>query len=340
MGKGGEFDIAKNIRLVEWLKCEILSSVAELYRLLASGIKKGSRGSQDAIADCLSSMIVAAYLLGKRLGIPFLVIDNKIESKIRLGMIEEHDVENIINILLIGQDRRPGESRARSDSMMILTINKKNGTIKITSLMRDMYVQIPGYSDNRINAAYAFGGMQLLNDTIRKNFLIHIDGNVEVDFDGFTQGIDTIGGVEITLTKKEGEHLKKRGFSNATEGKNQMDGKMALAYARIRKIGDDFGRTERQRNVIMAAIQKVKGSSIPQIAALANKVLPFVTTDMTNDQILNLAFTALKADLNNIEQHRIPVDGSYKNASIRGMSVLVPDLTVNRQELKRIIYGQ
>ena len=78
--------------------------------------------------------------------------------------------ENIINILLIGQDRRPGESRARSDSMMILTINKKNGTIKITSLMRDMYVQIPGYSDNRINASYVFGGMQLLNDTIKKIF--------------------------------------------------------------------------------------------------------------------------------------------------------------------------
>ena len=113
-----------------------------------------------------------------------------------------------------------------------------------------------------------------------------------------------------------------------------------MAYARIRKIGDDFGRTERQRNVIMAAIQKVKGSSIPQIVALANKVLPFVTTDMTNDQILNLAFTAVKADLNNIEQHRIPVDGSYRNARIRGMAVLVPDLIVNRQELNKIIYGQ
>ena len=234
--------------------------------------------------------------------------------------------ENIINILLIRQDGDRVKA-GRSDSMMILTINKKNGTIKITSLMRDMYVQIPGYSDNRINASYAFGGMQLLNETIKKNFLIHIDGNVEVDFDGFTQGIDTIGGVEINLNQKEAAHLRSQGFSNATEGKNQMDGKMALAYARIRKIGDDFGRTERQRNVIMAAIQKVKGSSIPQIAALANKVLPFVTTDMTNDQILNLAFTALKADLNNIEQHRIPVDGSYKNASIRGMSVLVPDLT-------------
>src|SRR5665647_428567 len=90
--------------------------------------------------------------------------------------------KDIINILLIGQDRRPGEQRARSDSMMIATINKKNNTVSITSLMRDMYVQIPGYSDNRINAAYAFGGMELLDATIEKNFLVHIDGNIEVDF--------------------------------------------------------------------------------------------------------------------------------------------------------------
>jgi len=249
--------------------------------------------------------------------------------------------KNIINILLIGQDRRPGENRARSDSMMILSINKKKNTIKLISLMRDMYVQIPGYSDNRINAAYAFGGMNLLDETIKKNLLIEVDGNIEVDFDGFIKGIDTIGGIEITLNKKEAAHLRGEGFSNAKEGTVQMDGEMALAYSRIRKVGkDDFERTERQRRVILAAIKKVKGSSIPQIIALANKVLPFVTTDMSNDQILNLAMTAIQADLNNIEQYRIPVDGSYQNAKIRGMLVLVPDLAVNRQELKKIIYGQ
>ena len=114
------------------------------------------------------------------------------------GVIRDKD---IINILLIGQDRRPGEGRARSDSMMIATLNRKNGSIKITSLMRDMYVQIPGYSDNRINAAYAFGGMKLLNEVIAKNFLIHIDGNIEVDFEGFIEGIDIIGGVEISINR-------------------------------------------------------------------------------------------------------------------------------------------
>jgi len=89
VGKSGGFDIAKNIRLVEWLKSEILTSVAELYQLLANGAK----GSKDVIADCLASLITAAYLLGKRLGISFAAVDSKIESKIRLGIIEEHDVE-------------------------------------------------------------------------------------------------------------------------------------------------------------------------------------------------------------------------------------------------------
>jgi len=89
MARDTELDIAKNIRLVEWLKSELLTSVAELFRLLANGIK----GSQEALADCLSSMIVAAYLLGKRLGVPFEMIDRKMENKIRLGIIEEHDVE-------------------------------------------------------------------------------------------------------------------------------------------------------------------------------------------------------------------------------------------------------
>ena len=247
--------------------------------------------------------------------------------------------KDIINILLIGQDRRPGEKRARSDSM-IATLNKRDKSIKITSLMRDMYVQIPGYSDNRINAAYAFGGMKLLNEVIEKNFQVHIDGNVEVDFEGFIEGIDIIGGVPITITKKEASHLNSRGFSNLSAGKVNMDGELALAYARIRKIGADQARTERQRKVIMAAFDKMKGSSVPEIISLANKVLPNTTTDLSNDQLINLGVTALTSDLGSIEQYRIPINGAYKDAWIRGMLVMVPDLKVNRQELKNIIYGE
>ncbi len=203
-----------------------------------------------------------------------------------------------------------------------------------------MYVQIPGYSDNRINAAYAFGGMKLLNQTIEKNFKVHIDGNVEVDFEGFIEGIDIIGGVPITITKAEASHLSSQGFPNLSAGKVNMDGKLALAYARIRKIGNDHGRTERQRKVIVAAFEKMKGSSIPDIMALANKVFPCITTDLSNDQLINLGITALTSNLGTIEQHRIPIDGAYKDAWVRKMLVMIPDLEVNRQELKKIIYGE
>ena len=116
---------------------------------------------------------------------------------------EIHKLEGKVYLNLDGQDRRPGEGRARSDAMIIASINKTDKTIKLTSLMRDMYVQIPGYSDNRINAAYAFGGMELLDAAIKQNFDIDIDGNIEVDFSGFKNVIDSIGSVDIQVDADE-----------------------------------------------------------------------------------------------------------------------------------------
>ncbi|MFA6698344.1 MAG: LCP family protein [Eubacteriales bacterium] len=249
--------------------------------------------------------------------------------------------KNVINIMLIGQDRRPGEKRARSDSMMIATINKKTNTVSVTSLMRDMYVQIPGYSDNRINVSYAYGGMKLLNETIERNFLIPIDGNIEVDFDGFKEVVDILGGIDIQVNAKEAKHLRSQGFSYVTEGTVHMDGKLALAYSRIRKIGHaDYERTERQRRVVTAAFNKAKDLSYSEIISLVNVALPLVTTDLSNTQILSLAYTIFRMDVDNINTYRIPVDGAFKEASIRKMSVLVPDLYKNRQALKEYIYGE
>ena len=103
--------------------------------------------------------------------------------------------KDIVNLLLIGQDRREGQDRQRADSMIMVTLNKKTKQISMTSFMRDLYVQIPGYSDNRINATYAFGGMDLLDSTLNTNFGVEIAGNVEVDFGEFQTLIDSIGGI-------------------------------------------------------------------------------------------------------------------------------------------------
>ncbi len=262
--------------------------------------------------------------------------------------------DNVLNLLLIGQDRRPGEERARSDSMIIMTINKTDKTIKLTSLMRDLYVQIPGYSDNRINAAYAFGGMELLDETIKRNFDIEIDGNIEVDFSGFQQVIDIVGGIELDIHEDEIKVLNDyiRELNQMSEqdenanvvtqaGRQHLNGIQALAYSRIRYVGNgDFGRTERQRKVLTAAFDKVKNSGVNEMLKLADTIFPLLTTDMSNADLIGAGMEVLGMGVSEIETYNIPEDASFQYASIRGMSVLVPDIDKCREVLREIIYGR
>lgn len=257
-------------------------------------------------------------------------------------------MENVVNILLIGQDRRTGEGRARSDSMILCTINKSAKTLTMISFMRDMYVQIPGYQDNRINASYAFGGMKLLNECIEKNFGITVDGNVEVDFGGFSGIIDELGGVEIELTASEASYLNRRGnwdFENNAgtwnlkAGMNKLNGSQAFAYSRIRQVGNgDFGRTERQRKVLNVLLEKAKDMSLTQVNNLLRKFLPLLTTDMTTSEIFGYALdiAPLLKDLK-VSTVQIPAEGAYKMTMIRGMSVLLPDLEKNNKILEDIM---
>lgn len=259
--------------------------------------------------------------------------------------------EMVVNILLIGQDRRKGEGRSRSDAMILCTINTEKKTLTLTSFMRDMYIQIPGYKDNRINVCYALGGMPLLDDALLKNFGIRVDGNVEVDFDGFMDVIDLIGGVDISLTSSEASYLNRRGnwdiednqYWNLTEGVNHLNGSQALAFSRIRAVGGDgdFGRTNRQRVVLNALFEKAKTLSLLELDRLLTEMLPMITTDLTNAEILNYA-TMLLPMLSELKMQtlRIPADDTYSYATISGMSVLLPDLAANRELLEEAMVGQ
>jgi LCP family protein required for cell wall assembly len=247
------------------------------------------------------------------------------------------DEEHIINILLIGQDRRPGQGRQRSDAMILCSINKQTQTLTMTSFLRDLYVQIPGYQDNRLNAPYVLGGMPLLMHTLKHNFGIVVDGCVEVDFSRFEKIIDLMGGVDIELTSAEAAHLNASGFS-LREGMNRLDGEAALAYSRIRYIGTDFGRTNRQRTVLTALVNQSRNISLTQMNSLLEGILQLITTDMSNGQILELAwdcFPMLK-DLK-LKTQYIPAEGTYQFANIRGMSVIVADMEANRQLLANTI---
>lgn len=245
--------------------------------------------------------------------------------------------KNIINILLIGTDMT-SEEGTRSDSIIIATINKKGKTIKLTSLMRDLYVPIPGQVDNRINAAYTLGGMDLLKKTVEENFSIEIEGCVEVDFLGFISAIDIIGGVDIELNKAEAYYLSNSSGLSFTEGANNLTGETALAYSRIRYIGNaDYERTERQRNVLTAAFDKLKDSGIKTLLELANDVLPFITTNLTPSQIFTMVTNVILMDISNIQSYRIPADGEFIETTIRDMAVLLPNIPENSRLLKEYI---
>ena len=238
--------------------------------------------------------------------------------------------DDLLNILLVGQDRRPGQGRQRSDSMILCSINVSSKRIAMISFLRDLYVQIPGYTDNRMNAAYVFGGFPLLKDTLKKNFGITVDGCFEVDFTGFTALIDKIGGVDISLSAAEANVVG----NGAVEGENHLDGTSALKYARIRKIDSDFQRTNRQRKVLLACYEKVKQRSLKELLGLLDDALPYLTTDLSNSQIYAIAAKMFPIVSNvSIETYHIPPDGTYTDLYIRGMAILYPDLQMIRDIL-------
>lgn len=239
--------------------------------------------------------------------------------------------ENVINILLVGQDRREGQPRLHSDAMILCTINKAKKTLTMTSFMRDMWVPIPGYGEQRINTTYMIDGFDLLNKTLEHNFGVSADYNVEIDFSGFMTTVDLVGGVDVELTKQEAEYLNRRGNWDIeenmgwtlTEGMNHLTGSQALAYSRIRDIGDDFARTGRQRTVLMALIDAATKMPSTELYGLVQTLLPLFSTDMSKGQILGLAVDMLPmiTELELVSQ-RIPMDGQFSYAKIEGNDVI------------------
>ena len=253
------------------------------------------------------------------------------------------DGEEYVNILLIGQDRRWNETVGRSDAMVLLTFNKETNTIFMTSFLRDLYVQIPGYPDNRMNSAYALGGMELLEETISLNFGVPIDGSVSVDFFRFPEIVDMLGGLDLELTQAEADYLNRRGNWalgpegsdwTLTAGINHMTGEQCLAYSRIREFDSDFHRTSRQHQVLMALVGKVKDLSITDAMGWLDQFLPMVKTNMTNQQILTHAFSLFPMlSGSEFKTQRVPKWQQYDNVVINGMQVLLPKLPLIRQEL-------
>ena len=226
---------------------------------------------------------------------------------------------DVVNILLVGQDRRT-EKRARSDSMILVTINKEKNSITFTSFLRDAYVQIPGYKPHKLCHAFQYGGFSLLNETLWVNYGVRVDGNAEVDFNRFMGLIDLLGGVDIKLTKKEVNYMTNNGkkWPELQPGMNHLTGEQALLYSRIRYIDTDYRRTERQRTVLMSLLDEYKSKSVLEMLDLLNDILPLVTTTMEKSEIVSLATNLFPmAKSATINSQQIPAAGTFKGGSVR-----------------------
>lgn len=248
-----------------------------------------------------------------------------------LSGIQVNSDDQIVNILIIGNDYRKESgynAGGLTDTMIIGTMDLKHGSLKLTSLMRDLVVEIPGHGKNKLNAANSYGGIELLYKTIATNFNIELDGYVEVGFQAFQDIVDKVGGVEVELTESEVEYLnttnyiRKKKYRNVKVGKQTLNGSQALGYCRIRKKGttvnglrDDYGRTWRQRTVINAVFDKVKKLPMSDWIDIANSVLKHVTTDLTNDQIIDYMKDVVTMGTTEMYQLQIPVSGYYRSAA-------------------------
>lgn len=317
--------------------------------------KRKKSGFLKKIIKLILGVFLTVFVLYSLFSFYLISKVNVVENGVRTSSSQSlYSSPLVKNILLIGTDSR-GEDKGRSDSMILLSISRKTSKISLVSFMRDAYVQIPGYGGNRLNAAYSQGGAELLMDTIEENFHIKIDDYFTVNFISFANIVDAVGGVEIEIRDDEAEAINvlldsPEGnllFGTPSEsdylhggGKYKLNGKQALSYSRLRKVGNaDFERTERQRKVLNQIIKNAAVMNPLKLGTAAKDVLPSMNTNMSklNMYLLSLRLPSLLIAYD-FQQLRIPADNTYTGTDIDGMSVLEIDFDANLDIIEQKLY--
>lgn len=295
----------------------------------------------------ITTLIVVFLLLFGMYSCTSIVLINKmdhVDTAYRNRRSDALSKSYVTNILIIGTDGRTESERGRSDTVMLASVNSRTNTISLISFMRDCYVEIPNYGWDRLNASYSYGGAELLMDTIEHNFGIAIDDYVSINFISFVNIVDSVGGIDVNISEAEANEInvilqaEVNGLmgDKATDdmiiggGEHHLNGKQALAYARIRYIGNaDFERTQRQREVVELVMNKMKTLNPSYFTKLSTSVLPGVTTNMSTAEMYVLSLQApLKLGYDR-QQLQVPAEGTYYGDTINGSSVLVVDFDSN-----------
>ena len=235
--------------------------------------------------------------------------DKQIEKNIKNNKIWYNN--DIINILLMGIDNGSiNYPYGRSDSMIVASINKKRKKVRLVSLARSAYVSIKGYPNTRLNHAHGYGGAALAMNTVERNYRIRIDNYISTNFECFKQLVDQLGGVDITLTKKEAKAMKDKlrseGYTYIGAGNYCLNGETALYYVRLRKIDSDRQRTQRQRNVLTSIATRIQNMGFIEMNSLLNRILPLITTNLSKRQIVSQLTNVSSYLSNGIEQDVLP----------------------------------
>lgn len=323
-----------------------------------------SRKRKNTGLKVLLAMVAFFLVVVIGLGGVLFVGVNSIAGKFTKAEPIEHieDVDSLVseshvkNILLIGADKAKGGA-SRSDSIMIASVNQKTGKITVVSILRDTHVDVPGERESKINAAYAWGGANLLVQTVEQNFGIKIDDYATVDFEMFTALVDGLGGIEVDVTEDEADYINNRhkyGNEEKPEtvpsGENvHLTGYQALWYARIRKLDSDFNRTERQRKVIAAIIEKVKDDLTPTgivgLVSTAKEVAPYIETTLSTGDFWSLAYSLMScvtksgADMDKLfVSAQLPFEDTWWYSTEWDGSSISIDFEENREMLYNLLY--
>ena len=258
------------------------------------------------------------------------------------------------NLLLLGTDARGDTKYLRTDTMIVLSVNHKTSQAKMTSIMRDIWVQIPGYDGQKLNAACVYGGPELTMRMINEYFGMNIEKYVLVNMKCLVAIVDALGGVELDITPSESAAIGRLNASSvgASDGSGKyvssgvpsgsqvtLDGRQVLAYSRIRKSDSDYARTGRQRTVLLAIARKLQDQGALALTGIVASLLQYVETNLSLDEILDIAAVCMSTDLDSIGEFRIPADGTYQDGMFGNTWCIKPDFEANARALHEFIYG-
>ena len=255
------------------------------------------------------------------------------------------------NVLLLGCDSYTTNSYQRTDSMIIVSINAAENKVKLTSLMRDTWVPMPGSKNthHKLTELCVYGGPELTIRAINECFGMNISDYALISMKGIAEIIDLVGGVELDVTEAERKALNAGLFNlSSLSGMEQLErsgegvhlnGNQATAYARIRKIDSDYVRTERQRTVLIAIADKIKnGANASTLLTVATTLLNYVDTNLSLSEIMAIANVGLKLEIDSVEQLRVPVDGTFDSGMYGSVWCIKPNFEKNKQLLHSFIY--